>query len=210
MPGLLKVGMSTKIPEERARELSSDTGVPTRYIVEYYSSFDDMRIAEREAHRSLKQYHYNKEFFKITVPRAIHAIENLGIPFTRHYSKIDNDVELKDIEQKSIIKKQLEYVAREQRRGEELRKNKKECLNRKRIDEKRTIERRRGLKVGVNLFLLFIWIMGSILFALEVDQTVGDASVPFINNLFVASLTIGMGIVTVYGVLKLFTPLYRE
>ena len=46
MPGLIKVGMTTKVPDGRAKELSSDTSTPTPFIVEYYALFDDMEKAE--------------------------------------------------------------------------------------------------------------------------------------------------------------------
>ena len=45
MPGLIKVGMTTKVPDGRAKELSSDTSTPTPFIVEYYALFDDMEKA---------------------------------------------------------------------------------------------------------------------------------------------------------------------
>ena len=34
-PGYIKVGKTTKTPEERAKELSAATGVPTPFIVAY-------------------------------------------------------------------------------------------------------------------------------------------------------------------------------
>lgn len=83
MPGLIKVGMTTKVPEGRAKELSSATASPTPFVIEYYAMFDDMEKAERLAHQKLNHYHHGKEFFKATPSQAVQVIESLGLPFTR-------------------------------------------------------------------------------------------------------------------------------
>ena len=75
---VIKVGCSTKIPHYRAEELSRDTGVPAPYEVVYYAHFDQMFIAEQEAHRRLGQWAYNKEFFNCTPQNAIQIIEKMG------------------------------------------------------------------------------------------------------------------------------------
>ncbi|MGR3174860.1 MAG: GIY-YIG nuclease family protein [Candidatus Scalindua sp.] len=90
MPDLVKVGMSKKVPTERAKELE-DTGVPKPYVAQYYAFFDDMFQAEKKAHKALSEYHYNKEFYKIDVATAIYYIENIGLSFTKLYSKPEDD-----------------------------------------------------------------------------------------------------------------------
>lgn len=119
MPGIIKVGMSTKMPEERAKELSSDTSTPTPFIVEYYAIFDDIKKAERMAHQRLKQYHHGKEFFETTVENAICSIEELGLSFQKLYSRIDYENEIRErrikeqaaIEKEAIEKAQAERAA---------------------------------------------------------------------------------------------------
>jgi len=98
MPGLIKVGMSIKVPDERAKELSSDTSTPTPFIVEYYALFENMQKAERLVHEKLHKYHHGKEFFKANVEHAIQAIESLSISYTKLYSKPDNDKKAKDLQ----------------------------------------------------------------------------------------------------------------
>ena len=44
--GLVKIGKTTKDPEERAKDLSSATGVATPFIVVYKRLFNDCSIAE--------------------------------------------------------------------------------------------------------------------------------------------------------------------
>jgi hypothetical protein len=41
MEGFVKIGKTTKTPEERAKELSNATGVPTPFTVAFDSYFDD-------------------------------------------------------------------------------------------------------------------------------------------------------------------------
>ena len=48
--GLVKIGKTTKDPEERAKELSSATGVATPFIVVYKRVFNDCSIAESLIH----------------------------------------------------------------------------------------------------------------------------------------------------------------
>lgn len=119
MPGIIKIGMSTKMPEERAKELSSDTSTPTPFIVEYYAIFDDMIKAERMAHQRLKSHHHGKEFFSTTVENAIYSIEELGLSFQKLYSRTDYENEIRErriiekaaIEKEAIEKAQAERAA---------------------------------------------------------------------------------------------------
>lgn len=80
MPGIVKVGRTSRVPEERIKDKDlCSTGVPTPFIVEYYAFFDDMFKAEREAHINLKSYSHGKEFFKVDIPTATKEIERVQI-----------------------------------------------------------------------------------------------------------------------------------
>lgn len=80
--GLVKIGKTTKDPEERAKELSSATGVATPFKVVYKRLFNDCSLAEALIHRLLEErgYRVNKsrEFFSIDISEAIDVI--LSIP----------------------------------------------------------------------------------------------------------------------------------
>jgi len=108
MPGLIKIGMTTKVPEERAKELSDATSTPTPFIVEYYAIFDDMQKAEKLAHNKLYQYHHGKEFFKIDVVIAIQIIESLGLSFTKLHSKPEDDQKVRDLHYRESLKRREE------------------------------------------------------------------------------------------------------
>ncbi len=73
MPGLVKVGFSTKDPELRALELNN-TGNPYPYKVEYDVLVHGPRNVEQAAHSLLKNYHENKEWFNCSIETAILAI----------------------------------------------------------------------------------------------------------------------------------------
>ena len=87
MPGLLKVGHTSRLLKERIAELNSATGVPTRFQKEYTVRVQAAVAArlEQESHALLTRegFHYGKEFFRCDVSdckRIIAtAIAELGI-----------------------------------------------------------------------------------------------------------------------------------
>jgi len=74
--GLVKIGKTTRDPEERAKELSSATGVPAPFIVVYSALFNDCSRAESYVHTILndRRLSNSKEFFRVTTTEAIKAI----------------------------------------------------------------------------------------------------------------------------------------
>jgi hypothetical protein len=75
-----KIGMTTKTPEERARELSGATGIPRDFEVLYAERVSDCNRAERLLHQRLRQYRSagNREFFQIPLRAAIKALEEVA------------------------------------------------------------------------------------------------------------------------------------
>ena len=78
MPSLIKVGFSTRAPEERASELST-TGVPFPFKVAFSAEVDDPSQVEAEVHAQLSEHRAseNREFFRLSVEQAIAVIENI-------------------------------------------------------------------------------------------------------------------------------------
>lgn len=72
MPGLLKIGMTTNSPHMRAKDLSSSTGVPERFVVEAAYFSDDPRGDEAAIHSALNVHRINdsREFFKCSLAVA--------------------------------------------------------------------------------------------------------------------------------------------
>ena len=52
-PDLLKIGMTTRTPEERAKELSKGTGVPASFVVAYSELVNNCSLAESLLHEKL-------------------------------------------------------------------------------------------------------------------------------------------------------------
>ncbi len=73
MPGLIKIGHTSKTPEERVKELSAPTGVPTPFKVAFKLPSEKYKELEKEMHRKLSDYRVNsnREFFKYPVDQAI-------------------------------------------------------------------------------------------------------------------------------------------
>lgn len=78
MPGVVKVGKTTRSPAERAVELSGATGLPTPFIVVYEQLFEDCHAAERFVHVYLERNGYriadNREFFNAPANLVVKAI----------------------------------------------------------------------------------------------------------------------------------------
>ena len=72
LPGLVKIGKTTKDPSVRARELTQ-TGVPTPFVVAYSIFVSDCDSLEADLHDSLSSYREStrREFFRIDAKTAI-------------------------------------------------------------------------------------------------------------------------------------------
>lgn len=75
MPGLLKIGKTTKHPHQRIGELHT-TGVPTPFEFEFSCVVADCSSSERLAHRALASFRVSldREFFRISVKAALKKI----------------------------------------------------------------------------------------------------------------------------------------
>lgn len=73
MPDLLKIGMTERTPEERARELSRVTGVPSPFVVAYSEEVPDCLAAESLIHTRLAAFRVKteREFFILPLRDAI-------------------------------------------------------------------------------------------------------------------------------------------
>ena len=79
----LKIGYTKLKPEERAIQISSATGVPTPYKVEWAYKCFNGEIVERMTHEKLKAFRVNnrKEFFHISLEEAKDSIILIGNKF---------------------------------------------------------------------------------------------------------------------------------
>ncbi len=72
-----KIGKTTRDPRIRAYELSRASGVPQPYEVLFALRVENCEIAERMVHARLAKYrlYRNREFFNLTLERAIEAVQ---------------------------------------------------------------------------------------------------------------------------------------
>jgi hypothetical protein len=74
MPGLLKVGYTTRAVDQRLAELAS-TGVPGKFRLEFFCEIAPAATLERQVHSALRKFHHNKEFFKCSLNEAVRAVK---------------------------------------------------------------------------------------------------------------------------------------
>jgi len=93
MKGLLKVGKTTRLSEQRANELSKATGVPSEFHVVYEEEFNDVGKAEQLIHSRLDQYRYNRnrEFFQLPLKQAIRVVMAVKELETASFENLSNE-----------------------------------------------------------------------------------------------------------------------
>ena len=78
MPGLAKVGRTTKPPQDRAAELSGATGVATPFVLAFDQAFADCCAAEKAIHHELERRGLriaaNREFFRGSVSEVVRVV----------------------------------------------------------------------------------------------------------------------------------------
>ena len=91
MPGLIKVGSSSKDPEERAQELDH-TGTPHPYVVEYDILIEgELYQVEQLIHEKLSSHSEGKEWFRCEPEQAVSAIRQVAkdIAIAESFKKAD-------------------------------------------------------------------------------------------------------------------------
>jgi hypothetical protein len=72
MPGLLKIGQTTRTVADRVVELNSATGVPAPFTVEAWFESADPQSHETELHKLLAHRRLpNREFFRVTIEERL-------------------------------------------------------------------------------------------------------------------------------------------
>jgi len=76
MPDLVKVGLTSNLPEDRAKGLFN-TSIPTKFNVVYRATTSRPKEVEKKAHEILKSYRENsrREFFRVDKETAIKAVQ---------------------------------------------------------------------------------------------------------------------------------------
>lgn len=85
MPGLLKIGMTTRDPFARADEISAATGVPVPFVVSAYFLCGNPKELESLIHERLAEHRVGGEFFEILLSDAL---QQIGKAFCGEISEI--------------------------------------------------------------------------------------------------------------------------
>ena len=87
LPGLVKVGRTTRLPSKRVAELSQATGVATPFILVFEQAFADCAAAERDIHRVLDsrgmRVAANREFFRGPTTEIVRLVLQYARPCGR-------------------------------------------------------------------------------------------------------------------------------
>jgi hypothetical protein len=77
--GMIKIGSTAINAQERARQLSANTAVPTPYKVAYEIYVDNCETIERKIHNELNDFRVtpNREFFRYPLNKAIDLIQRV-------------------------------------------------------------------------------------------------------------------------------------
>lgn len=84
VPNMVKIGMTTNTPDERARQISAATGVPTPWIPVYSFQCYRSDLLEEEIHQYFSAYRVNthREMFAVDSHTAQKVIEDLGYKYS--------------------------------------------------------------------------------------------------------------------------------
>ena len=84
VPNMVKIGMTTSTPDQRARQISAATGVATPWIPVYSFSCYRSDLLEVEIHEHLHYCRVNthREMFEIDSHTAQRVIEDLGYKYS--------------------------------------------------------------------------------------------------------------------------------
>lgn len=99
LEGLIKVGYTTRSIEERVKELSSSTSIPTPFIPIYWRRVSKVEHFEKIIHTQLKSsgFSHGKEYFKVAPPVVIDLIISLigekNDDFSKHVEADEQSLE---------------------------------------------------------------------------------------------------------------------
>jgi len=89
IPDLIKLGCSTCVPVERAKQLTAATASPAPFIVLYSRRVSDCNLAEALLHERFDEFRVNekREFFRISLEDAARAMDEIS----RRFDEIPED-----------------------------------------------------------------------------------------------------------------------
>ena len=109
--GLIKVGKTTRTPDERAKELSGSTSIPTPFVVVYQMPVKNCSEAEKYVHTRLEingsRVNDNREFFYVITTDAI----NIFMDYKKNEDENKNSSQNKKMVENASLFKEIEEKA---------------------------------------------------------------------------------------------------
>jgi hypothetical protein len=137
MPKLLKIGYTTRTVADRIQELTT-TGVPGRFVAEFYCEVENAPRLERAVHLKLASKRFDKEFFRCDITLAVKTIKE---------SALDQSIEFYSSGGRSIAA----YITDEERREIDTRAAKR--IEKERFDAQQKLIRDAKVKSLVSSFM---------------------------------------------------------
>lgn len=114
---LFKIGKTSKSTSQRTKQLSSSTSIPENFEILHEFEFNDLNWAEREVHKELDKYRYNrkKEFFNCEIEIAKSAILKVQVIDKENQIillKSDLEIANKTLNGNEFIKSKWSYFLR--------------------------------------------------------------------------------------------------
>lgn len=91
---LIKIGKTSRTPEERAKELSAPTGVPAEFEIVYKIEVSDCHIVEKIIQKQLENYRHTtqREFFSVPINKAIIIVKIVAKHINQIYEEISHEL----------------------------------------------------------------------------------------------------------------------
>ncbi len=110
---LLKIGVTQRTPEKRAYELSTKSGLPKPFNVNFKTEVGKCKKVEKIIHDKLAKYRYaaNREFFEVPLVDVMPFIKEVAAHFPKE--KVPDSNELKKQQKIKEIKEQIRQLKEE-------------------------------------------------------------------------------------------------
>jgi hypothetical protein len=128
MPGLYKIGCTTRTPQERANELYYQaSGVPTKFEVEWFLAIaGDPYVVEQKVHAILNSKRTGKEFFQVKLDEAIKIISETCLELYPNQNHLDQVDDILSSRKTDIEKKREALVTEHENKAKETERLKKQ------------------------------------------------------------------------------------
>ncbi len=122
MPGLVKIGITSKPIEERLKELASVTGVPLPFSCYYAAEVEDAGNLEDVLHKAYadNRVNPNREFFSISPEAARTILKQFEISDRTVSEQFENDAEKAAFEKISKVRSFFDFTEIGIKPGEEI------------------------------------------------------------------------------------------